>query len=73
MVYVGIESYIDGMTNAVDKFYSENNLQDLNVIGYFLNSWLFEVCLDDNFYFNVYINISTYIIATIGTFLVHNC
>lgn len=38
--------------------------------GYFLTSWLFKACLDDNFDFNVYINISTYIIATIGTFLV---
>lgn len=26
MVYVGIESYMDGMINAADKFYSENNL-----------------------------------------------
>ncbi len=33
MVYVGIESYMDGMTNAADKFYSENNLQDLNIAG----------------------------------------
>ena len=33
MVYVGIESYMDGMINAADKFYSENNLQDLNVMG----------------------------------------
>ena len=33
MVYVGIESYMDGMTNAADKFYFENNLQDLNVMG----------------------------------------
>ena len=38
--------------------------------GYFLTSWLFKACLDDNFDFNVYINISTYIIAAIGTFLV---
>lgn len=38
--------------------------------GYFLTSWLFKACLGDNFDFNVYINISTYIIATIGTFLV---
>lgn len=38
--------------------------------GYFLTSWLFKKCLDDNFDFNVHINISTYLIATIGTFLV---
>lgn len=38
--------------------------------GYFLTSWLFKQCLDDNFDFNVHINISTYLIATIGTFLV---
>ena len=33
MAYVGIEAYMDGMQTASDKFYSENNLQDLNVIG----------------------------------------
>ena len=33
MAYSGIEAYMDGMTNTADKFYSENNLQDLNVIG----------------------------------------
>ena len=33
MAYSGIESYMDGMKETADKFYSENNLQDLNVIG----------------------------------------
>ena len=33
MAYSGIESYMDGMTETANKFYSENNLQDLNVIG----------------------------------------
>lgn len=33
MAYVGIEAYMDGMQSTSDKFYSENNLQDLNVIG----------------------------------------
>ncbi len=33
MAYSGIEAYMDGMTETADKFYSENNLQDLNVIG----------------------------------------
>ena len=33
MVYVGIESYMDGMVETADKFYTENNLQDLNVLG----------------------------------------
>jgi len=33
MVYSGIEAYMDGMINAADKFYTENNLQDLNVMG----------------------------------------
>ena len=28
-----LKSYMDGMINAADKFYSENNLQDLNVMG----------------------------------------
>lgn len=33
MVYAGIEAYMDGMTTTADRFYTENNLQDLNVIG----------------------------------------
>ena len=33
MVYVGIESYMGGMTSTIDKFYTENNLQDINAIG----------------------------------------
>ena len=33
MVYVGIEAYMNGMTKTADTFYSENNLQDLNVLG----------------------------------------
>ncbi len=38
--------------------------------GYYLTKWLFKACLDDNFDFGVHINVSTYILATIGTFLV---
>ena len=34
MAYAGIEAYMDGMTKTANKFYSENNLQDLNVMGY---------------------------------------
>ena len=33
MAYSGIEAYMDGMKETADKFYSENNLHDLNVIG----------------------------------------
>ena len=33
MAYSGIESYMDGMKETADKFYLENNLQDLNVVG----------------------------------------
>lgn len=33
MVYTGIEAYMLGMTNTADKFYTENNLFDLQVIG----------------------------------------
>ena len=33
MAYAGIESYMDGMTNTANKFYTENNLQDLNLVG----------------------------------------
>ena len=33
MAYSGIEAYMGGMKKTADKFYSENNLQDLNIIG----------------------------------------
>ena len=33
MAYCGIEAYMDGMKKTADVFYSENNLQDLNVVG----------------------------------------
>ena len=33
LAYSGIESYMMGMQKTANKFYSENNLQDLNVIG----------------------------------------
>lgn len=33
MVYAGIEVYMDGMTTTADKFYTESNLQDINVLG----------------------------------------
>lgn len=33
MAYSGIEAYMDGMTETANRFYSENNLQDLNVVG----------------------------------------
>ena len=34
MAYSGIKAYMDGMQTTGDKFYSENNLFDLNVMGY---------------------------------------
>ncbi|MBQ2640284.1 MAG: ABC transporter permease [Bacilli bacterium] len=33
MAYSGIKAYMDGMKKTSDKFYSENNLFDLNVVG----------------------------------------
>ena len=33
MVYSGIKAYMNGMTETANVFYSDNNLQDLNVIG----------------------------------------
>lgn len=33
-IYAGIRSYMGGMTDTANKFYKENNLQDLNVLGY---------------------------------------
>ncbi|MBR1679667.1 MAG: ABC transporter permease [Bacilli bacterium] len=33
MAYSGIEAYMQGMKDTADRFYGENNLQDLNVLG----------------------------------------
>ena len=33
MAYSGIEAYMQGMKDTASKFYQENNLQDLNVLG----------------------------------------
>lgn len=61
----------------IKKIFIEQNLwiTALSIIiglpsGYYLTAWLFKACLDDNFDFGVHINLSTYLIATIGTFLV---
>ncbi|MCR5835119.1 MAG: ABC transporter permease [Lachnospiraceae bacterium] len=43
MAYSGIEAYMTGMTKTADKFYSENNLQDLNAMGMFSHEDLEEV------------------------------
>ena len=33
LVYSGVRSYMDGMSNTADIYYSENNLQDLNAVS----------------------------------------
>ena len=33
MVYAGIEAYMDGMNETALRFYTDNNLQDINVLG----------------------------------------
>jgi len=48
MAYAGIEAYMDGMTKTANKFYSENNLQDLNVLGLLNHSDLDEIKKIDN-------------------------
>jgi putative ABC transport system permease protein len=39
-------------------------------IGNYLTNWIFKEALDENYDFGAHINLSTYIIAAIGTFLV---
>lgn len=39
-------------------------------LGYYLTSYLFKVCLDETYDFEVHIEIMTYVIAVIGTYLV---
>ena len=48
MAYSGIEAYMDGMTKTANKFYSENNLQDLNVMGYLNHDDLDKIKKIDN-------------------------
>jgi len=48
MAYSGIKAYMDGMQKTADKFYFENNLQDLNVIGYLNHDDLEKVKKLDN-------------------------
>ena len=38
-------------------------------VGYYLTSWIFKVVIADNYDFNAYINLSTYLIAALGTFI----
>jgi ABC-type antimicrobial peptide transport system permease subunit len=39
-------------------------------VGKYLTEWIFKACLDESYDFGANINLSTYIIAAIGTFLV---
>ena len=39
-------------------------------VGYYLTSYLFKVCLDETYDFGVHIEVTTFIIAAIGTYLV---
>ena len=43
MAYTGISAYMNGMIKTADKFYSFNNLQDLNVLGYLNHDDLKEI------------------------------
>ena len=48
MAYSGIKAYMDGMTTTGNKFYSENNLFDLNVMGYLNHDDLEKIKSIDN-------------------------
>lgn len=48
MAYSGIKAYMDGMAKTGDKFYSENNLFDLNAIGYLNHEDLDQIKNIDN-------------------------
>jgi ABC-type antimicrobial peptide transport system permease subunit len=39
-------------------------------VGYYLTNWIFREALDESYDFGAHINLSTYVIAAIGTFLV---
>ena len=48
MAYSGIKAYMGGMQKTSDKFYSKNNLQDLNVMGYLNHNDLDKIKEIDN-------------------------
>ena len=48
MAYSGIEAYMDGMRETADVFYTENNLQDLNLMGVFTEEDLENIKKIDN-------------------------
>ena len=48
MAYSGIKAYMGGMQKTSDKFYSENNLFDLNVMGYLNHDDLDKIKKIDN-------------------------
>ena len=48
MAYSGIESYMEGMKQTANNFYTEYNLQDLNVIGLLSNENLETIKQMDN-------------------------
>lgn len=48
LAFTGIEAYMDGMQKTSDRFYKENNLQDLNVSGIFNSNDLDKIKDIDN-------------------------
>ncbi len=39
-------------------------------VGYYLTSYLFKVCLDENYDFGVHIELWTYLVSSVNTYLV---
>lgn len=63
--------------NKIKKIFVEQNswITILSIIiglptGYYMTSWIFKSVIADNYDFSAYINLSTYLIAIIGTYLV---
>lgn len=61
----------------IKKIFAEQNswITILSIIiglptGYYMTSWIFKSVIADNYDFSAYINLSTYLIAIIGTYLV---
>ena len=48
LAFTSIEAYMDGMQKTSDRFYEENNLQDLNVSGIFNSNDLDKIKEIDN-------------------------
>ena len=64
------------MREKIDEFIKQNNIiAVISIIlglpaGFYLTDWIFKTAIEESYDFGAHINIETYVIAAIGTFLI---